>query len=106
MKWPLLPKPERTSDTPFFNLLYLHAAGQGGPDPTIVWVSEVAWDPMQEYLKSANRSAPVMLGTSHLLVQAVGHALALHPEFNRRVVGRRVYPFKEVNVCLATRLPN
>ena len=106
MKWPLFPKPERRTETPFFNLLYLHAAGQGGPDPTIVWVSEVPWEPMQEYLKKANRSAPVMVGTSHLLVQAVGHALALHAEFNRRVVGRHVYPFKQINVCLATRLPN
>ncbi|MCH2182410.1 MAG: 2-oxo acid dehydrogenase subunit E2 [Mariniblastus sp.] len=105
MKWPLESRAASRMETPFFNLLYLHAPGRGGPDPTIVWVSELPWEPLQDFLGQANRSAPVMLGTTHLLVQAVGQALAIHPEFNRRVVGRKVHAFKGTNVCLATRIP-
>jgi len=105
LKWPLQSKPARKLETPFFNLMYLHARGQGGPDPTIVWVSELPWEPIHDYLVQTNRSGNLLVGTTHLLIQAVGQALAIHPEFNRRVVGRKVHSFKTRNVCLATRLP-
>ena len=105
MKWPLQSKPASQLETPFFNLLYLHARGQGGPDPTIVWTSELPWKPVSDFLAKTNQSGDVMVGTTHLLIQAVGQALAIHPEFNRRVVGRNVHSFNDRNVCLATRLP-
>ena len=105
MKWPLHSKPASQLETPFFNLMYLHARGQGGPDPTIVWISELPWKPVSDFLAQINQSGDVMVGTTHLLIQAVGQALAIHPEFNRRVVGRNVHSFNDRNVCLATRLP-
>ncbi len=105
MKWPVRSKSAKRKETPFFNLMYLHAPGQGGPDPTISWTTEMPWKPVQAYLKRRNDRGHVMIGTTHLLIQAVAHALALHPELNRRVVGRRVHSFRDRNVCLATRQP-
>ena len=105
MKWPLQPEPISRVKTPFFNLVYLNARGQGGPDSTIVWTSEIPWQPMNRYIADFNRHSDTLAGTTHLLVQAVGQALAKHPKLNCRVKGRKVYPFRQNNVCLATRLP-
>lgn len=105
MKWPLKRKPIANRKTPFFNLLYLSAAGQGGPDSSIVWTSELEWEPMQHHIAEFNQTNSRLVGSIHLLAQAVGHALAQHPEINRRVVGRRVYEFENCNVCLAMRVP-
>ena len=105
MKWPLKPKPIANRKTPFFNLLYLSAAGHGGPDSSIVWTSELEWDPLQQHIAKFNQTNSRLVGSIHVLAQAVGHALAQHPEINRRVVGRRVYEFENCNVCLAMRVP-
>lgn len=106
MKWPTKSKAIPRSRTPFFNLLYLSAAGNGGPDPTIVWTSEVPWEPVEKFVKEFNHESSRLIGSSHLLVQAVGQALKQHPEINRRVIGRRVYEFHDCNVCLAARVSN
>ena len=105
MKWPLKPKAVSNADTPFFNQHYLNAPGSGAPDSTIVWTSEFPWQTVQDYIQYYKRKHSRFISTSHLLVQAVGQALAAHPEMNRRVVGRRVYEFKSCNVCLGTRAP-
>lgn len=104
MKWPLKREAVGKADIPFFNLLYLSARG-GGPDSTIVWTSEIAWEPLTRFIDQYNQRHDCMISTSALLVQAVGQALAKHPELNRRVVGRRVFEFANRNVCLATRVP-
>ena len=103
MKWPLKSKPVPGAETPFFNRLYLNAHGAGGPDSTIVWTSEVPWEPIKTFIDQHNQDGSPMIGTTHLLVQAVGWALARHPELNRRVVGRRVFDYAQCHVCLATR---
>ena len=105
MKWPLKSRPVSRSETPFYNLLYLNARGQGGPDSTIIWTSEIRWDHILRYIENSNHNSPTMIGSTHLLVHAVGQALATHPELNRRVVGRRVFEYANCNVCLATRIP-
>ena len=106
MKWPLQPEPISQVKTPFFNLVYLNARGQGGPDSTIMWTSEIPWQPLHGYIAKFNRHSDTLAGTTHLLVQAVGQALARHPSLNCRVLGRKVYRFRKTNVCLATRLPH
>ena len=105
MKWPLKRKPIPKSETPFFNHLYLNARGRGGPDSTIVWTSEIPWQPLKRFIDGYNQNNDCMISSSALLVQAVGQALAQHPELNRRVVGRRVFEFANCHVCLATRVP-
>ncbi|MEM9412007.1 MAG: 2-oxo acid dehydrogenase subunit E2 [Planctomycetota bacterium] len=105
MKWPLKSRPLPQAETPFFNLLYLSAHRASDPDSTIVWTSELDWEPLRDYLENHKQDNARLIGSSHILVQAVGQALAQHPEINRRVVGRRVYEFKQCNVCLAARVP-
>ena len=106
MRWPLKSKPVSKLETPFFNRLYLSARGQGGPDSTIIWTSEIPWDNVENHVQAYNQINSRFISSSHLLVQSIGQALAKHPEMNRRVVGKRVYEFNKCNVCLAAKVPN
>ena len=103
---PLKRRPLPWRETPFFNMLYLSARGQGGPDPTISWTSEIEWEPVQDFIREFNQKHHKLISASHVLTQAVGWAIGQHPHLNRRVVGRRVYQFKKCNVSLTTRIPN
>ncbi len=105
MKFPLNSRPVPWRRIPFFNLMYLAAPGRGGPDPSIVWTSEFECEPLQEFVRARNQHSHNLVSTSHALTKAVGVALVRHPELNRRIVGRRIYEFKDCNVCLATRVP-
>ena len=104
--FPLKFRPIPWRKTPFFNMLYLSARGQGGPDPTIAWTSEIEWQPLQDFIQEFNQHHHRLISTSHVLAQAVGWAIGQHPHLNRRVVGRRVYQFKNCNISLTTRIPN
>jgi hypothetical protein len=42
----------------------------------------------------------VLILPAHVLVQAVGRCLREHPEFNRRIVRRRLFDFRQVNVLM------
>jgi hypothetical protein len=103
MKWPLDAVPVSRSEIPLYNLCYLHAANASSVDPTIVWGSEVELDELQAYLRDRNRDSGILLSPVHVLLQAVSHALTKHPEFNRRVIGRRVFAYREINLRLAFR---
>lgn len=103
MKWPLTSKPTAEHEIPLFNRLYLHARGDGGPDPTIGWLTEVSWDSISSFLTQQNSQLPLMVTPAHLLIRSVAESLRRHPELNRRVVGRKLRDFRAVNVCLATR---
>lgn len=101
MQWPLARKPIPTRQIPFYNLHYLQACPRP-TDPTIVWGTEVPAQPLNQFLRERNRGAKTLLSPAHLLVQAVGRALRRHPALNRRVVGRRIFSFREVNVRAMT----
>ena len=105
MKWPLQSKAVSTADIPFFNQHYLCTSGSGSPDSTIVWTSEIDWQNIADYAQQYQQHHTRFIDTTHILVQAIGQSLADHPEMNRRVVGRRVYQFKECNICVGTRVP-
>jgi len=74
-------------------------------DPTIVWGTEVETARLTEYVSRANRGSRVLISPAHVLVKAVGRALALHPKFNRRILGRRLYRFRDVNVLMPFQRP-
>jgi len=101
MHWPLARKPVRARDIPFYNLHYLHGCRRPG-DPTIVWGTDVAAEPMSEYVRECNRGSKILFSPAHVLVQAVGRALKRHPELNRRIVGKRIFNFRDVNVRMMT----
>jgi hypothetical protein len=100
MKWPLDSRPIPRSDIPFYNLPYLHACG-AEVDAAMVWGTEVEADDLQAFLGERNAHSPVLLSTAHVLLQATGRALARFPQLNRRVVGRRIYAFRQTNVRMS-----
>lgn len=101
MKWPLRSQSVAASDIPLYNLHYLCAPGAAQVDTTILWGTEVDVETLLSYLQERNRDSGILLSTSHVLVQAIAQTLVRHSEFNRRVVGRRIYTYREINLRLA-----
>jgi chloramphenicol O-acetyltransferase len=101
MHWPLARKPRPISETPFYNLHYLYGCDRPA-DPTMVWGTEVSAEELSRYVRERNRNSKILFSQAHVLVQAVGRALRRHPELNRRIVGHRIYDFRDVNVRMMT----
>jgi hypothetical protein len=97
MEWPLASSPVKLKEIPFYNLHYLFACGNPA-DPNMVWGTDVEAEGLESYLKLRNAGSKSLVTVGHVLVQAVGRALARFPQLNRRVVGRRIYSFRETNV--------
>ena len=97
MHWPVQRTPVSNADVPFFNLQYLHGC-ETPADPTMVWGSEVDVENLENYVRARNADSQILLSPAHVLLQAVGRALAMHIDLNRRVIGRRVYEFSRVNI--------
>ncbi len=101
MQWPLARKPVPAGEIPFYNLHYLYGC-RAPADPTIVWGTDILAEGMTKYVRDCNRTGKTLISPAHVLVQAVGRALARHPELNRRIVGRRIFDFRDVNVRMMT----
>jgi hypothetical protein len=101
MYWPLSRHSIPTGQIPFYNLHYLYGCRRPA-DPTIVWGTEISAELLQQYVRDCNRGNTVLISAAHVLVQAVGRALRCHPQLNRRIVGRRIYDFRDVNVRMMT----
>ncbi len=98
--WPFLGPPVPDRRLPYLNRLYLHAPAAGHRDPMMVWGTEIEVDALQAYLRECNRDGRVMITAVHALIRATALALTEFPEMNVRLVGRRVYAFRDVNVRL------
>ena len=105
MKWPLKKPAVPRSQTPLYNLYYLHAPGADHTDPTILWGTDVQVEELEAFLHERNQSSPVLITLSHVLLQATARCLAQHPHLNRRVVGHRVFAFREINLRMAFHNP-
>ena len=101
MKWPLLKRALPDRQVPLYNRFYLYAPGSKQVDPTIVWGTEIDADALQAFLRERNRGGHVLITAAHALIRATALALAQFPELNARIVGRRVYVFRDVNVRMA-----
>jgi len=95
--WPLERKPLAQKDLPYYNLHYLYGC-RPPADPTIVWGTEVDMTGLQAFLREKNDTSRILLSPAHVLLQAVGRALAKFPQLNSRVVGNRIFRFRETNV--------
>jgi hypothetical protein len=95
--WPLKRSPVPITETPTWSLYY-QAACPPPSDPTIIWGTEVPMAGIEAYLKRRNATGEVLLSPAHVLVAAVGRCLRAHPQFNRRLLRRRLYDFRQVNV--------
>jgi chloramphenicol O-acetyltransferase len=102
MSWPLKPHPVPDSQIPAWTSYYL-AVCNVPSDPTIVWGSDFPTAGLERYLRQRNQASDVILSPAHVLIRAVGCCLAAHPEFNRRVLRRRLYEFKGVHVAVPIR---
>ena len=101
MQWPLADKPIPSDQVPFYNLHYLYGC-RPPADPTIVWGTDVPAEQLNQYVRTRNRDSKTLISVAHVLVQAVGRALRQHPHMNRRVVGKRIFDFRNVNVRMMT----
>jgi hypothetical protein len=86
---------------PLYNRFYLHAPAASPVDTPIVWGTEIDSDALQAFLLKLNRRVRVVVTPAHALIRATALALAQFPEMNARVVGRRIYHFRDVNVRIA-----
>ncbi len=99
MELPLERRPLGFKETPIWSSYYL-AACSTPSDPTIIWGTEVPVAGLDDYLKRVNAESKILISAAHVLIQAVGRCLAEHPEFNRRVLRRRLYTFRQVNILM------
>jgi hypothetical protein len=101
MKWPLTSHPFPDRKLSLYNRFYLYASKASQFDPTIVWGTEIDGDALQAFLLNRNRQAKVLIRPVHLLIRATAMALEKFPELNVRIVGRRIYALREVNIRMA-----
>ena len=101
MKWPLVRRPVPQSKVPLYNRFYLHASRASQVDPTLVWGTEIDADALHAFLHERNRNGRIVLTAVHALIRATALALEQFPEINARLVGRRIYPFREINIRMA-----
>lgn len=90
-------RPLRSADISFINQQYLSCC-QGTVDPTMVWGSEFEAENLLEFVKRCNRTAETLISPAHLLVKAVADCLERFTELNARVIGGRIYRFRDINV--------
>lgn len=101
MKWPLLRPAIPDRQVPLYNRFYLHAPKASHADATIVWGTEIDAEALQAFLRARNRQSRVVITPAHALIRATALALVQFPQLNARVVGRRIYAFRDINVRIA-----
>lgn len=102
MERPIAERPVPDDEIPTWNMNYLYGCPTPA-DPTIVWGTDVDCTDLQTYLKQLNAGSPVLVTPVHVLLRATACAVARHPQFNRRVLRRRIYQYKQVNLLLPFR---
>jgi chloramphenicol O-acetyltransferase len=101
MKWPLRERPIPYKQIPLYNRQYLFAPLSNNGDPTLVMGTDIDADALQSFLRERNNKSRVLITTAHALIRATAMALEQFPEMNVRVVGHRIYGFRDVNVRIA-----
>jgi hypothetical protein len=101
MKWPLADRPIPDRELPLYNRFYLHASAASRSDPALVWGTEIEAEALQSFLRERNRDGRVVITAIHLLIRATALALAQYPDMNVRIVGRRIYSFRDINIRMA-----
>lgn len=97
-------QPRPLSDLGLMKCVYL-SDGRAYRDPTIVWGTAVPSQPMTDFLATESRNSNTMLSAAHVLISAVARSLAEHPGLNCKVIGRRVHPFKQINIAMPMLAP-
>ena len=96
---PTLPQPIPLEELGWANATYF-GSGAAFWDPMMVWGTTVDIEPLESFIAEERGRTGQIFSPAHVLVRAVAESLKEHPKFNRRVVGRRVYPYNGVNVLV------
>lgn len=100
--WPVSSTPIPAADVPV-SQLYYQTVCRGRDDSVFVWGTEVDVEAAQAYVRDVNETSDVLVSLTHVLLRAVARSLRDHPQFNRRLAGRRLYQFHEVNLLMPAR---
>jgi hypothetical protein len=99
---PLEAEPQPLDAMPLWNFYYLNLCPPQR-DPTIVWGTDVDCSGLQTFLKELNAHSSALVTPAHVLIAATGRALKAHPHFNRRILKRRIWSYKDVNIVMPFR---
>lgn len=100
--WPVASSPIPNCDVPAAQLYYQSVCA-GRDDSVFVWGTEADVQATQAYLREVNETSDVLVSLPHVLLRAVAHALREHPQFNRRLAGKRLYQYHDVNLLMPAR---
>lgn len=99
---PLEAEPQPLDEMPLWNFYYLNLC-RPQRDPTIVWGTDVDCSGLQSFLKDFNSHSSTLVTPAHVLIAATGRALKAHPHFNRRILKRRIWSYRDVNIVMPFR---
>ena len=91
--------PQRASSA--LQPVYIHASPASQVDPVILWGTEIDADALQTFLQERNRNGRILVTSAHALIRAAALALEQCPELNVRLVRRRIYAYRNVNIRMA-----
>ena len=97
--WPTESHPVPLEALGWVNTTYL-ASASSRSDPTIVWGTTIRTEELTRFIADQRRQTGTMISVAHVLIRAVVEAMHRHPAVNRRVVGRRVYPYDGIHVTM------
>ncbi len=103
-EYPTEPSPVPPTELGLMKCVYL-ADSRPHRDPTIIWGTASDAQPMTDFIAAESRRLNVLLSPAHLLIHAVAQSLTDHPHLNCRIVGRRVYPFRKINIAIPLLTP-
>jgi hypothetical protein len=89
-------RPVKSSEITLINHQYLSQGAR--PDSTMVWGTDIDAEGLSSFISDRNQTSSVLISVAHVLIKAVGHTLACFPQLNCRIVGGRIYRFRDVNV--------
>ena len=83
-------------------LLNLYRSPTG--EPTIGGFADVEAGPLIAYLEELNRSAPTRITVTHVVTKMIADSLRRWPELNVKIIGRRLYRLRHVDIRVAVNL--
>ena len=68
----------------------------------MIWGTDIDAEALLAFVKQSNEPAEVVISVTHVLIKAVAATLARFPQLNCRIVGGRIYRFRDVNVRIVS----
>ncbi len=97
--WPTESRSVPLEDLGWVNTTYL-ATASAYCDPTMIWGTSIQTEALTQFVTDQKRETGAFISTAHVLIRAVVEAMHRHPAVNRRVVGRRVYPYDGIHITM------